>query len=239
MGFDGEQRGEAWWARVRTPSLPICLTWLKNTLSTSWEISEMLCDIDKWLPLSGPWFPLIPEDISSPMKSALEFSTYPSAPLRGTLPTGRPHACKPPGPRPVTWLVGSGWGGRRRMWCPHPKLQPFVALWVVDPLWSNQFLKSIQNLDFWIKYPVFKILSTNKEKPITRKTQMAKPGSSSADGRPPGVETSFRDRLPLALESELGSGGTTCGRAPCLQWNLITPWHPHEMAGGRGRQRLG
>lgn len=81
MGFDGEQRGEAWGARVRTPSLPICLMWLRNTLSTSWEISEMLCDVDKWLPLSGPWSPLIPEDISSPMKSALEFSTCPSAPL--------------------------------------------------------------------------------------------------------------------------------------------------------------
>lgn len=121
MGFDGEQRGEAWWARVRTPSLPICLTWLKNTLSTSWEISEMLCDVDKWLPLSGPWFPLIPEDISSPMKSALEFSTYPSAPLRGTLPTGRPHACKPPGPRPVTWLVGSGWGGAAENVVPPPQ----------------------------------------------------------------------------------------------------------------------
>lgn len=61
---------------------------------------------------------------------------------------------------------------------------------------------------------------------------MAKSGSSSAAGKLPGVETSFRDSLPLALESELGSGGATCGRAPCLWWNLITPWRPHEMAGG-------
>lgn len=93
MGFDGEQVGQS------QGHPPISLLWLRNTLSTSWEISEMLCDVDKWLPLSGPWSALFPEDTSSPMKGAPEFSTCPSAPLQGDLPTGRPQVCKPPEPR--------------------------------------------------------------------------------------------------------------------------------------------
>lgn len=57
----------------------------------------------------------------------------------------------------------------------------------------------------------------------------------SADGKPHEVETSFRARLPLALESERGSRGATCGRASRPQWNLITPGHPVKwQAGGWG-----
>lgn len=55
-------------------------------------------------------------------------------------------------------LVGSAWVGWN-VAPPHPKLHPFVALWVVDPRSSNlpiQFLKRTPNLDIWIKHPVFK-----------------------------------------------------------------------------------